>query len=107
MFEKSLQDLVKGIRAHKKTESKYIAGAIEEIKKELQATDPFVKAQAVRKCTYLQMMGYDMSLCCFGIIEVMSQPRFAHKRIGSLAASQIFTQTTDVVLLCTNLLKKA
>jgi len=105
MFEKSLQDLVKGIRANKKNESQYIAGAIVEIKKELANTDPFVKAQAVRKCTYLQMMGYDMSWCCFAVVEVLSQPRFAHKRIGSLAASQMFTQTTDVVLLVTNMLK--
>ena len=51
MFEKSLQDLVKGIRAHKKNEGKFIASAIVEIKKELGATDPFTKAQAVRKCS--------------------------------------------------------
>ena len=67
MFEKSLQDLVKGIRANKKNESQYIAGAIVEIKKELANTDPFVKAQAVRKFTYLQMMATTclmVLLCC-------------------------------------------
>ncbi len=36
----------------------------------------------------------------------MSQPRFAHKRIGYLAACQWFNNSTDVVLLTTNLLKK-
>ncbi len=36
----------------------------------------------------------------------MSSPRFAFKRIGYLAASQAFTQDTDVVLLTTNTLKK-
>jgi AP-3 complex subunit delta-1 len=36
----------------------------------------------------------------------MSSSRFAHKRIGYLAACQTFTETTDVVLLTTNLLKK-
>ena len=53
MFEKSLQDLVKGIRAHKKTESKYIAGAIEEIKKELselvKATQLHAYANRIRR----------------------------------------------------------
>jgi AP-3 complex subunit delta-1 len=62
--------------------------------------------QAVRKLTYLQMMGYDMCWAAFSIVEVMSAPRFAHKRIGYLAACQTFTESTDVVLLCTNLLKK-
>lgn len=52
------------------------------------------------------MMGYDMSWASFAVVEVMSSSRFAHKRIGYLAACQTFTETTDVVLLTTNLLKK-
>ena len=60
----------------------------------------------IRKLTYLQMIGYDVSWASFSIIEVMSQPRFAHKRIGYLAANQIFNETTDVVLLTVNLFKK-
>ena len=68
--------------------------------------DPYVKAQAVRKLTYLQMMGYDVSWASFAIVETMSQARFAHKRIGYLAACQCFSESTDVVLLTTNLLKK-
>ena len=42
----------------------------------------------------------------FNIVEVMSMSRFSYKRIGYLAAAQSFTQQTEVVLLCTNLLKK-
>ena len=52
------------------------------------------------------MIGYDVSWASFSIIEVMSQPRFAHKRIGYLAANQIFSESTDVVLLTVNLFKK-
>lgn len=33
-------------------------------------------------------------------------PRFAHKRVGYLAANQCFTEDTEVVLLCTNHLQK-
>jgi AP-3 complex subunit delta len=136
MFEKSLQDLVKGIRSHKRDPSAFISQSIQEIKLELRNTDPFVKSQvgphpksdidavcwsgrlmgawgawmmarqAVRKLTFLQMMGYDMSWASFAVVEVMSSPRFAHKRIGYLAACQTFTDDTDVVLLTTNLLKK-
>jgi len=106
MFEKSLQDLVKGIRAHKRDPAAFVSTAIAECKRELKNVDPFVKAQAVRKLTYLQMLGYDVSWASFAIVETMSQPRFAHKRIGYLAACQCFCETTDVVLLTTNLLKK-
>ncbi|ETL89193.1 hypothetical protein L917_11853 [Phytophthora nicotianae] len=106
MFEKNLQDLVKGIRSAKGDVTVYISQALQEIKAELRSTDPFVKAQAVRKLTYLHMLGYDMCWAAFHVVEVMSYERFAHKRIGYNAACQSFTQSTDVVLLCTNLLKK-
>ncbi|KAG3034398.1 AP-3 complex subunit delta-1 [Phytophthora cactorum] len=106
MFEKNLQDLVKGIRSAKGDVTVYISQALQEIKAELRHTDPFIKAQAVRKLTYLHMLGYDMCWAAFHVVEVMSYERFAHKRIGYNAACQSFTQSTDVVLLCTNLLKK-
>ncbi|TMW69235.1 hypothetical protein Poli38472_001391 [Pythium oligandrum] len=106
MFEKSLQDLVKGIRSAKGDVNVYISQCMQEIKTELKSTDPFLKAEAVRKLTYLHMLGYDMTWAAFHVVEVMSYDRFAHKRVGYTAASQSFTQTTDVVLLCTNLLKK-
>lgn len=106
IFQRSLQDLIKGIRTHKKDPSAFISQTIAEIKTELRSTDPFLKAEAVRKLTYLQMVGYNVSWASFSIVEVMSQPRFAHKRIGYLAANQTFDETTDVILLTTNLFKK-
>ena len=47
MFEKTLQDVVKGIRANKRDPSDYISATIAEIKVELRNSDAFVKAQAV------------------------------------------------------------
>jgi AP-3 complex subunit delta len=43
MFEKTLTDLVKGIRAHKRDPSAFISQAIAEIKMELRSVDPFIK----------------------------------------------------------------
>eukprot|EP00429_Kryptoperidinium_foliaceum_P036775 CAMPEP_0176158684 /NCGR_PEP_ID=MMETSP0120_2-20121206/81164_1 /TAXON_ID=160619 /ORGANISM="Kryptoperidinium foliaceum, Strain CCMP 1326" /LENGTH=336 /DNA_ID=CAMNT_0017496061 /DNA_START=37 /DNA_END=1044 /DNA_ORIENTATION=- len=106
MFEKTLTDVVKGIRASKRDTALYISQCIAEIKTEINSSDMYVKANALQKLTFLQMMGYSMSWASFATIEVMSSPRFAHKRIGYLAASQGFTQDTDVILLTTNLLKK-
>lgn len=106
MFEKTLSDIVKGIRASKRDTALYISQCIAEIKTEINSSDMFVKANALQKLSFLQMMGYGMSWASFATIEVMSSPRFAHKRIGYLAAIQGFTQDTDVILLTTNSLKK-
>ena len=106
MFEKTLTDVVKGIRASKRDTAIYISQCIAEIKQEINSTDLYVKANALNKLTFLQSMGYSMNWASFASIEVMSSPRFAHKRIGYLSASQGFTQGTEVILLCTNLLQK-
>lgn len=44
------------------------------------------------------MLGYDISWAGFNIIEVMSSPKFTHKRIGYLAASQCFHADSEVSL---------
>ena len=108
MFQKTLHDLVKGIRAASASDdlASYVASIFQDIKKELKSNNNATKAIAVSKLNHLKMLGYDTSWCAFGIVEVMSMSKFRHKRIGYLAAAQAFTQQTEVVLLCTNLLKK-
>lgn len=54
----------------------------------------------------LHMLGYPVDFASFYILEVMSRTEFAHKRVGYLAAGQVFSPTTDVLLLTTNLFKK-
>ncbi|XP_026053995.1 AP-3 complex subunit delta-1-like isoform X2 [Carassius auratus] len=106
MFDKNLQDLVRGIRNHKEDEAKYISTCIDEIKQELKQDNIAVKANAVCKLTYLQMLGYDVSWAAFNIVEVMSSSKFTFKRIGYLAASQCFHEGTDVIMLTTNQIRK-
>ena len=47
IFQKTLQDLIKGIRANKKDPSAFISQSIADIKLELKSNDNFVKAEAV------------------------------------------------------------
>ena len=54
MFEKNLQDLVKGIRSHRKTEAEYIARAMDDIRKEISDVDMKKKYNAVQKLTYVR-----------------------------------------------------
>ncbi|KAF9434320.1 AP-3 complex subunit delta [Entomortierella beljakovae] len=106
LFAHTLTDLIRGIRQNKKNEQSYIAKEIADIRLELRRNDPDLKAQAIAKLTYLQMMGYDMSWASFHVVEVMSSPKFLYKGIGYLGAVQSFNQETDVLMLTTNLIKK-
>ncbi|KAK9467018.1 adaptin N terminal region-domain-containing protein [Lipomyces arxii] len=108
LFKKSLHDLIRGIRGCKDPDAtdKYIRNAISECRQEVLSQDMDVKTMAVMKLAYLQMLGYDMSWASFNVLEVMSSPKFAQKRVGYLAAMQSFNVDTDVLMLTTNLLKK-
>lgn len=110
LFEKSLSDLIKGIR-HQSKESpesllNFLDVVIQECKTELSTTDLETKATAVLKLAYLEMYGFDMAWCNFQILEVMSSGKFQQKRIGYLAAIQLFKNEQDLLILATNQFKK-
>jgi AP-3 complex subunit delta-1 len=106
MFEKTLSDLVKGVRANKRSESEYISKCIQEIKEELASKDPNLLVEGILKLLYLHMLGYSMQWAAFNVIELMASPRFRGRRIGYLAASLSFGPTTDVAILTANAFKK-
>lgn len=110
-FEKSLEDLIKGIRANNNDQEKlaqFFDKSIQECKAELRTSDLDTKSGAILKLTYLEMYGFDASWCSFNILEVMASQKFQHKRIGYLAATQILQRqdNDDALMLMTNLLKK-
>lgn len=53
MWERTLQDLIRGLRANKKDESKFISKAVDEIRTEIKSEDMELKAGAVLKLTYV------------------------------------------------------
>ncbi|KAJ1823602.1 AP-3 complex subunit delta [Coemansia sp. RSA 2675] len=106
MFEKSLTDLIQGLRANKRNEAEYIQKSLEEIQSEVQQSDMHCKSTAIDKLNYLHMLGYDTNWANFNAVEVMASPRFGEKRKGYLAAAQSFHQETDVLMLATNLIRK-
>ncbi|KAJ2745715.1 AP-3 complex subunit delta [Coemansia sp. BCRC 34301] len=106
MFEKSLTDLIQGLRANKRNEADYIQKSLEEIQSEIQQSDMHCKSTAIDKLSYLHMLGYDTNWANFNAVEVMASPRFGEKRKGYLAAAQSFHQETDVLMLAINLIRK-
>lgn len=55
MWERTLQDLIRGLRANKKDENKFISQAVEEIRQEAKSKDMELKAGAVLKLTYVSL----------------------------------------------------
>ncbi|KAG0645248.1 Delta-adaptin [Hyphodiscus hymeniophilus] len=105
-FEKSLYDLIRGLRNHKGNEKEYIQHSLKECKAEIRSQDMDVKATALLKLIYLEMFGHDMSWASFNVLEVMSSAKYLQKRVGYLGAVQSFRPDTEVLMLATNLLKK-
>lgn len=54
MWERTLKDLIRGLRANKTDESKFIAKAVDEIRREVRSKDMELKAGAVLKLTYVR-----------------------------------------------------
>jgi AP-3 complex subunit delta-1 len=123
-FEKSLYDLIRGLRNHKGNEKEYIQNSLKECRAEIRGQDMGIsnisyaryeliicfhldlKATALLKLVYLEMFGHDMSWASFHVLEVMSSAKYMQKRVGYLGAVQSFRPDTEVLMLATNLLKK-
>jgi hypothetical protein len=58
MWERTLQDLIRGLRANKNDEAKFIAQANEEIRREIKSKDMELKAAAVMKLTYVRVCSF-------------------------------------------------
>ncbi|KAK3903088.1 adaptin N terminal region-domain-containing protein [Staphylotrichum tortipilum] len=95
-----------GLRNHKGNEREYIQNCLKECRAEIRTQDMDVKATALLKLVYLEMVGHDMSWASFHVLEVMSSQKYHQKRVGYLAAVQSFRPDTDVLMMATNLLKK-
>lgn len=58
MFERTLQDLIRGLRAHKASsraqEEQFLTEAMAEIRKELKGKDMALKAEGVLKTCYVR-----------------------------------------------------
>ena len=106
LFQKSLRDMITGIRSHKDTQKEFINKCLADIRAEVVSSDIRTKAVAIEKATYLHSLGYSMHWASFHVVELMSTTNVKYKRIGYLAACQSFGDDTDVVLLIPNLLKK-
>jgi len=55
MWERTLQDLIRGLRANKQDEATFISRAVDEIREEIKSKDMGLKAGAIMKLTYVSV----------------------------------------------------
>ncbi|GAA5934933.1 hypothetical protein JCM3775_001686 [Rhodotorula graminis] len=106
LFQQHVEGLIKALRASKNDEARVVHQALDETRKEIKSSDADIKAAAVLKLVYLEMLGYSISFASFAIVECMTSTKFHLKSIGYLAASQCFDRDTEVAVLVVNLVKK-
>jgi AP-3 complex subunit delta-1 len=106
LFQNSLAEVVRLLRANKNKEREITEKCLQEIKSELRSSAQMVKVTAVVKLTYFSMLGYNGDMGAFNIIEVMADPLFHNKRVGYVAAAVIFHEGLDLLPLITAQVKK-
>ncbi|GAA5965977.1 hypothetical protein JCM8115_004782 [Rhodotorula mucilaginosa] len=106
VLEQTVSGLIKALRANKNDEARVVQQALDETRKEIQSSDIDLKAEAILKLVYLEMLGYSISFASFAIVECMTSTKPHIKSIGYLAASQCFDRETEVAVLVVNLVKK-
>lgn len=106
IFQKNLNDLIKGIREHSRDEQEYVTSQVALIREELKTKKTSEHGLPLQKLAYLHLIGYDQSWAAFNVVQVMAQQKFYLKRIGYLTATQFFEEDNDCILLATQTMKK-
>ena len=87
-------------------EKDYFQERTQKIQEMFDSEDNDLKNEAARECIFFNLMGYDVSMFEFGILEVMSMNDFSSKRVAYTAAAQIFTPNSNAVLMATNRIQR-
>lgn len=85
LFQRTLTDMIKGMRTQTADLEGYVAQCVTEIKAEAAHAEAATKACAVQKAAYLHMLGYDMSDLAFRVVEVSAHAATRHCHVAQMA----------------------
>jgi AP-3 complex subunit delta-1 len=80
----------------------FVVDVISKMQDELRGRSPDDKMDAVQQLIFLNLRGHDTTWADFWVLEVMTIDSYEAKRIAYTAASRLWTQSSDVVLMATN-----
>ena len=106
--QQKLNEIVKNYFISRKSnrENAFYNERLTKIKEAFDSTSNDMKIEAVRECIFLNLMGFDVSMFDFGILDVMAMNDFSSKRVAYTAAAQIFTPDSNAVLMATNRIQR-
>lgn len=87
-------------------ESDFIQELHLKIQNCLKSRDIKKKINGLQHLLFLDLIGYDTTWSDFEVLEIMEQDNISTKFVSYTVASQIWKQTSDVVLMATNRLQK-
>ncbi|OHT14941.1 AP-3 complex subunit delta [Tritrichomonas foetus] len=87
-------------------EQNYVAELVAKMQDEINHGKAEDKIDIVQQVIFLNLRGHDTTWAEFCVLEVMSLDSFSAKRIAYTAAAQMWTSTSDVVLMATNRIER-
>ncbi|KAL4471701.1 hypothetical protein ABPG74_008594 [Tetrahymena malaccensis] len=105
--QKTISEIIKQVRASPPQEQKTILSyQLEEIKKELKASDPKTLQIALQKLFFLKMEGVDLRQLDFLIVNCLSCSSFGPKKMACLQVPVSIDPSSQSLFMATNLFKK-
>lgn len=108
MIRRSLADTIKSYLNARASgnEQNFVADLVAKMQEEMHTGNPDTKQDIVQQLIFLNLRGHDTTWADFCVLEVMSLDSFSAKRIAYTAAAQMWTSTSDVVLMATNRIER-
>ena len=104
----NLKALIKAIRACKTLadERNLIEKESASIRTAFKDEDPLARHNNIAKLLYIHMLGYPAHFGQIECLKLVATPRFTDKRLGYLGIMLLLDESTEVLTLVTNGLKK-
>ena len=84
----------------------FVSNLLAQMQQDIQNNDNDAKTDVIQKLVFVSNLGFDCTWADFAILDVLSMENYSAKRIAYTAASQIWSPSSDAVIMATNRIQK-